>query len=114
MQCLHDDEMSEGDTGYYRPIEHWNDGKKQEFEKRTEYRISDKIAEEVNFGNGGEGGKNCEKTFVNSNVAPESFVQPAASMSVVCAADSSLTKGNSARKRAASSAAAKKRAASAS
>ena len=27
-------------TGYYRPIEHWNDGKKQEFEKRTEYDVT--------------------------------------------------------------------------
>ncbi len=24
-------------TGYYRPIEHWNEGKKQEYEKRKEY-----------------------------------------------------------------------------
>jgi ribonucleoside-triphosphate reductase len=75
-------------TGYYRPIEHWNDGKKQEFEKRTEYRISDKITEEVNIGNGGsEGGTNCERTFVNSTVAPESFVQPAASMSAAPCSD---------------------------
>ena len=74
-------------TGYYRPIEHWNDGKKQEFEKRTEYRISDKITEEVNIGNGGEGSKSCERTFVNSTVAPESFVQPAASMSAAPCSD---------------------------
>ena len=26
-------------TGYYRPIEHWNEGKKQEFEKRKEYEV---------------------------------------------------------------------------
>ncbi len=27
-------------TGYYRPVQHWNDGKQQEFEKRKEYVVS--------------------------------------------------------------------------
>lgn len=27
-------------TGYYRPIQNWNDGKKQEFEDRKEYKVN--------------------------------------------------------------------------
>lgn len=27
-------------TGYYRPVQNWNDGKAQEFENRTEYDLS--------------------------------------------------------------------------
>lgn len=30
-------------TGYYRPVQNWNDGKLQEYENRTEYRIGNKI-----------------------------------------------------------------------
>lgn len=30
-------------TGYYRPVQNWNDGKLQEYENRTEYRIGGKI-----------------------------------------------------------------------
>ncbi len=28
-------------TGYYRPVKHWNDGKREEFEERNEYRLED-------------------------------------------------------------------------
>ncbi len=30
-------------TGYYRPLQHWNDGKRQEFEDRKEYNISKSV-----------------------------------------------------------------------
>jgi len=73
-------------TGYYRPVEHWNDGKKQEFEKRTEYQVSEKIVEETFGGNEPE---NCCSigTGLNTKIAPESFVQPAASMSAAPCSD---------------------------
>jgi ribonucleoside-triphosphate reductase len=32
-------------TGYYRPVEHWNDGKKQEFENRKEYVVENRQME---------------------------------------------------------------------
>lgn len=34
-------------TGYYRPVEHWNDGKKQEFENRKEYVVEGTRMERV-------------------------------------------------------------------
>lgn len=30
-------------TGYYRPVQNWNDGKLQEYQNRTEYRMGNKI-----------------------------------------------------------------------
>lgn len=30
-------------TGYYRPVQNWNDGKAQEFENRTEYDLSHSV-----------------------------------------------------------------------
>ena len=30
-------------TGYYRPVQNWNDGKLQEYDNRTEYKIGGKI-----------------------------------------------------------------------
>ncbi len=31
-------------TGYYRPVQNWNDGKRQEFEMRTEYKVQNESA----------------------------------------------------------------------
>ena len=31
-------------TGYYRPVQNWNDGKRQEFEMRTEYKVQNENA----------------------------------------------------------------------
>ncbi|MDE6621849.1 MAG: ribonucleoside triphosphate reductase, partial [Lachnospiraceae bacterium] len=31
-------------TGYYRPVQNWNDGKLQEYQNRTEYRMGNKIS----------------------------------------------------------------------
>lgn len=28
-------------VGYIRPIDHWNEAKKEEFEERTEYRVEE-------------------------------------------------------------------------
>ncbi len=30
-------------TGYYRPVQNWNDGKLQEYQNRTEYRMGSRI-----------------------------------------------------------------------
>ncbi|MCR5103075.1 MAG: ribonucleoside triphosphate reductase [Eubacterium sp.] len=53
-ECKQQTEVYSRITGYYRPIQNWNDGKQQEFEDRKEYNISEskfterKIAEKVN------------------------------------------------------------------
>ena len=36
-QCGEQTEVYSRITGYYRPVQHWNDGKAQEFKNRTEY-----------------------------------------------------------------------------
>ena len=34
-------------TGYYRPVQNWNDGKLQEYKNRTEYKIGESIQPEL-------------------------------------------------------------------
>ena len=34
-------------TGYYRPVQNWNDGKLQEYKNRTEYKIDESIQPEL-------------------------------------------------------------------
>ena len=31
-------------TGYYRPVQNWNDGKLQEYQNRTEYRMGNSVS----------------------------------------------------------------------
>lgn len=38
-QCGAETEVYSRITGYYRPIKHWNDGKREEFKQRKEYRV---------------------------------------------------------------------------
>lgn len=35
-------------TGYYRPVQNWNDGKQQEYQNRTEYRVGNRISGKSN------------------------------------------------------------------
>lgn len=52
-------------TGYYRPVQNWNDGKLQEYNNRTEYVIlSDKVNDDV---------KKQEVDKVNMDAAKETF-----------------------------------------
>ena len=52
-------------TGYYRPVQNWNDGKLQEYNNRTEYIISsDKVNDDV---------KKQEVDKVNMDAAKETF-----------------------------------------
>ena len=32
-------------TGYYRPVQHWNKGKKEEFKTRKSYKINKNVDE---------------------------------------------------------------------
>ncbi len=49
-------------TGYYRPVQNWNDGKSQEFKERKTYNIAtSKLKKEK------EGQEKCECTSQNSN-----------------------------------------------
>ena len=41
-------------TGYYRPVQHWNDGKSQEYKERKVYNIFDSVSSVKNGGSGGE------------------------------------------------------------
>ncbi len=46
-------------TGYYRPVQNWNDGKSQEFKERKNYKISSRLIsnENIKFDNSLEKGK---------------------------------------------------------
>jgi ribonucleoside-triphosphate reductase len=45
-ECGEKTEVYSRITGYYRPVQHWNDGKSQEFENRVEYRTDKSILKE--------------------------------------------------------------------
>jgi ribonucleoside-triphosphate reductase len=42
-ECNDDTEVYSRIVGYYRPVQNWNDGKKQEFSERKEYVVSEKV-----------------------------------------------------------------------
>jgi ribonucleoside-triphosphate reductase len=39
MKCNKKTEVYSRIVGYFRPVENWNEGKKQEFEERKEYVV---------------------------------------------------------------------------
>lgn len=39
MKCGKQTEVYSRIVGYFRPVQNWNEGKKQEFQDRTEYRV---------------------------------------------------------------------------
>ncbi|VDN46466.1 Ribonucleoside triphosphate reductase [Petrocella atlantisensis] len=46
-ECGHKTEVYSRITGYYRPVQHWNDGKTQEYKERKEYIVDDAIKEVI-------------------------------------------------------------------
>ena len=50
-ECKQQTEVYSRITGYYRPIQHWNDGKQQEYEDRKEYDISHSTFKRKNIEN---------------------------------------------------------------
>lgn len=42
MKCSRKTEVYSRIVGYFRPVQNWNEGKKQEFEDRLEYGIDEK------------------------------------------------------------------------
>ena len=46
-KCGHKTEVYSRITGYYRPVQHWNDGKTQEYKERREYVVEEAFKEAI-------------------------------------------------------------------
>ena len=57
--CGNSTEVYSRITGYYRPVQNWNDGKAQEFKDRVVYDIARSGLQEAKHGMAGEKGKPC-------------------------------------------------------
>ena len=55
-------------TGYYRPVQNWNDGKVQEFEHRKEYEVENSVL---------EGRRLCDREGTPEPAPVEQFESPA-------------------------------------
>ncbi|MBO4310933.1 MAG: ribonucleoside triphosphate reductase [Lachnospiraceae bacterium] len=67
-------------TGYYRPVQNWNDGKLQEFKNRKEYDINLSLNKSDTIGQKSEGTATATVSEpVNVNAAPESVAASAQS-----------------------------------
>ena len=68
-------------TGYYRPVQNWNDGKLQEFHNRKEYDINLSLSKSDEIGNKGQNitASVSVSEPINDAVAPESVQAPAQS-----------------------------------
>ena len=42
-ECGHLTEVYSRVVGYYRPVQNWNKGKKEEFEARKTFKLNDKV-----------------------------------------------------------------------
>ncbi len=43
-ECGHATEVYSRVVGYYRPVQNWNKGKKEEFEVRKTFKLNEKVA----------------------------------------------------------------------
>ena len=48
MKCSKKTEVYSRIVGYFRPIQNWNEGKKQEFQDRLEYNINKSKSVQLN------------------------------------------------------------------